>query len=591
MPALSMSCAIAETGCRHCGTPVVGDGEFCCAGCEFVYALIHQEGLEQFYRLKGDKATAPVRSRAFDEQGFGWLGELVLEAEKEGKGELRLGVGGLSCVGCVWLIERLFSRVEGGIRADVSAADGAVRLRWEVGKCDLVAFAGALRRFGYLLRKSVAGGGISERGVVGGKLGLCGAFAMNAMAFTVPKYFGMPEDFAFAGVFALVAAISATLALLVGGSYFISRAWAGIRARTVVLDLPIALGIVMAYAGSVVGWMIGYEGLMYFDFVATFILLMLGGRYLQQVALEKSRTRSVATPVAEVVETGDGEELRVDELDVGVNYWLKPAMPAPVASVLVEKAASVSMDWIDGEPEPRAVKAGGRIGSGAVNVGRAAVLVEAEEGWEGSVLEQLVRPGGVDEKGSAPTLERVVGWYLVTVLVVGFAGGAWWWWQSRDGAKALGVMISLFVVSCPCALGVAVPLADDLARQWMERLGVFVRRAGFWGRLKRVEDVVFDKTGTLTTEVPELKNPGAIDGLSDVERAVLGVMVTGSLHPVCRSLREALGGAGVGGGIGEIEEVPGSGVMVTDGRGGRWRLGRRSWALADGEGGGVCFCA
>src|SRR5690606_27295169 len=106
-------------------------------------------------------------------------------------------------------------------------------------------------------------------------------------------YLGMPADFEFAGLFRLIAFASATLAMLVGGAYFITRAWRALRTGTLHIDLPIALGLIAAYAGSVFGWTAGIERLMYFDFVATFVFLMLLGRYVQTAAVEKNRLRLV----------------------------------------------------------------------------------------------------------------------------------------------------------------------------------------------------------------------------------------------------------------------------------------------------------
>ena len=136
-------------------------------------------------------------------------------------------------------------------------------------------------------------------------------------------------------------------------------------------------------------------------------------------------------------------------------------------------------------------------------------------------------------------------------------------------------MISVFVVSCPCALGVAIPLADDMAASAMERLGVFVRTATLWPRLQRVRRVIFDKTGTLTLERPVLENPEAVSGLDDAAALALARMTRGSLHPVARSLLEALGTRGqkllAEHGDGETREFPGLGVTL--GSGG-WDTGR-----------------
>ena len=150
-------------------------------------------------------------------------------------------------------------------------------------------FAHSLQQHGYkLCALDAVQANKRGRDTLLGRLGLCGAFAMNSMAFTLPKYLGMPEDFAFATLFQLITALSATLALGIGGSYFIRRAWDALQQGLMHVDVPIALGLVLAYLGSLLGWILGLESMLYFDFVAIFVFLMLGGRWLQEEAMRQS---------------------------------------------------------------------------------------------------------------------------------------------------------------------------------------------------------------------------------------------------------------------------------------------------------------
>ena len=137
-------------------------------------------------------------------------------------------------------------------------------------------------------------------------------------------------------------------------------------------------------------------------------------------------------------------------------------------------------------------------------------------------------------------MARLLRVYLMIVLVLGVT--ALGYWSARgEVLTGLQAMISVFVVSCPCALGLAIPLADDLAASAMERLGVYVRTASVWPRLRRVRKVVFDKTGTLTLERPVLENPDAVAQLDAAAALALAQLTRGSLHPVARALLEALG--------------------------------------------------
>jgi Cu2+-exporting ATPase len=574
--------------CEHCGTEFsakTAEDRFCCRGCEYVAALISEQGFERFYDLKQGVAVAPVKSRPFEEHDFSWLAAKVAVAERKaeaqgGEARLDLGLEGISCVGCVWLVEKLFTRHPGSIRAAANPASGRLHLEWVPGTCELEPFLRELCQFGYVAAPAGTGGGDHERRRLGARLGLCAAFALNTMGFSLPVYLGMPADFEFAGLFKLIAFLSATLSMLVGGGYFIDRAWRTVRSGSLHIDLPIALGLIAAYIGSITGWALGSDRLMYFDFVSIFVFLMLGGRYLQTSAVDKNRRRLVRQqPVPEAVPLADDSGKTADrgEIAPGMKFRLGPGQALPVSGILAEGEADFSLEWIHGEADPVRFAAGSRLPAGAILLSRTPAALTAGEKWEDSLLAKLTAPM-TGERGS-PGLDKLLRVYLSVVLVLGVAAMLLWGSQGNwlTGAQA---MISVFVVSCPCALGVAIPLADDMAASAMERLGVFVRTATLWPRLRRVRKVIFDKTGTLTLERPVLENPETVSGLDDEAVLALARMTRGSLHPVSRSLLEALGMRGqkllAEHGDGTPREFPGSGVVV-ESDGATWSLGKAGW--------------
>lgn len=582
------------SSCAHCGTEYAAksaEDRYCCKGCQFVAELISEQGFEHFYDLKQGLAVAPVRSRPFEEHDFSWLAPKMADAETKAlarhePARMDLGLEGISCVGCVWLIEKVFTKYPGSIRAAANPSSGRLHLEWVPEKCDLEPFLRELCQFGYVAAPAGSGGGDHERLRLAGRLGLCGAFALNTMGFSLPTYLGMPADFEFASLFKLIAFLSATLSMLVGGGYFIDRAWRAVRAGSLHIDLPIALGLIAAYIGSIIGWAVGSEKLMYFDFVSIFVFLMLGGRYLQTTAVDRNRKRLIRQqPVPEAVPRAEEPDKLLDRSAIapGVKFLLSPGQALPVSGILVEGEADFSLEWIHGEADPVRFNAGSRLPAGAILLSRAQVAVEAGESWEDSLLAKLTAaPGG--ERGS-PGLDKLLRVYLSVVIVIGIAAMGFWVWKG-DWLTGLQAMISVFVVSCPCALGVSIPLADDLAASAMERLGVFVRTATLWPRLRRVRKVIFDKTGTLTLERPVLDHPERVSALDDESALALAQLTRGSLHPVSRSLLEALGTRGqkllTTDPGGNIEEFPGLGVSMTRGEN-CWSLGKAGWNGAEEE--------
>ncbi len=570
--------------CEHCGTEFSAksaDDRFCCRGCQYVAELISEQGFEQFYNLKQGIAVAPVRSRPFEEHDFSWLAPKMADAEAKAEkhrepARLDLGLEGISCVGCVWLVEKLFARHPGSIRAAANPSSGRLHLEWVPGKCEIEPFLRELCQFGYVAAPSGTGGGDHERRRLAARLGLCGAFALNTMGFSLPFYLGMPDDFEFAALFKMIAFLSATLSMLVGGGYFMDRAWRAVRAGSLHIDLPIALGLIAAYIGSIAGWAMGSKAMMYFDFVSIFVFLMLGGRYLQTTAVEKNRRRIIRQqPVPEAVPSAEdaAKTYSREEIRPGLRFLLAPGQALPVSGVLAEGEADFSLEWIHGEADPVRFSSGARLPAGAILLSRSHAVVEGGEKWEDSLLAKLTAPHSGD-RGS-PGLDKLLRVYLSVVLVFGVSTLAFWGWHD-DWLKGVQAMISVFVVSCPCALGVAIPLADDMAASAMERLGVFVRTATLWPRLHRIRKVIFDKTGTLTLERPVLENPKTVSSLDDDAALALARLTRGSLHPVARSLLEALGTRGqkllAEHGDGETREFPGLGVSD-----GIWSLGKVGW--------------
>lgn len=582
--------------CIHCGTPLEASQQesgFCCTGCEFVYQLIHDQGLEKFYDLKRGEASSPLRDQPFQQYDFAWLREAVTQYEAETPEspttEFQGSLQGISCIGCVWLVEKLFLRHPGAIRCDIIPTTGNIHLTWSRAQHDILAFAHELQKFGYLLGPARSGSKhTGEFRQLGTRLGICGAFAMNAMAFSLPRYMGMPDDFAFAGIFELITFLSATLAMLVGGSWFIKRAYYGIRAHVLHMDTPIALGVSLAYLGSLAGWMWQYEELQYFDFVAIFIFLMLGGRWLQTAAVERNRNRLLEqTPVPQsVTRAKNGEIIDIESVHQGDQFILPAGQTAPVACVVSQGSADFSLEWINGEPDPVHRKAGMPVPAGAINLshdqdGEQTVLT-AEEDWKDSLLAKLVKAS--EHTVRSPLMEKILRYYLTVVFALGIGGGLAWLLAGKPVTAALQVTISVFVISCPCALGVALPLADELSSGCMRALGVFIRKPAFWSRIRQIRTIFFDKTGTLTMDLPELVNTANLDRLDDQTTSALAQLCSNSRHPLSRSIIRALGLRGQQllettdtTHPAELHEFAGLGTRLSATDGSIWSLGKCGW--------------
>lgn len=586
--------------CIHCGTPYSAslrkESEFCCNGCDFVYNLIKKSGLEHYYDLR-DPRINPVQPSTLQPRDYEWLEARALAAEEQAapasSAELKLDLEGISCVGCVWLIEKVFREMSGAIRIEINTQYGQIRIKWRTGTFSVVEFAQKIQQFGYVVGPPGERPQEESRKLVG-KIGLSGAFALNAMLFTLPRYLGMQPDFQFASLFELLSLLFATLSLLAGGSYFIKRGIKGILQGVLHIDFPIALGILIAWSGSILGWFLGDVRFLYFDFVAIFIFLMLVGRWVQERALERNRnqllSRNKAPHEVHLVEDDLVTETNkpLDSIEQGQRFRILPGEVIPVLGELESMDAAVSLEWINGESTMRSYSRGQYIPSGAQNIGIEPILLKARQAWSESLLTRLLDTHVEDQRN--PFIEKVIKYYLFAVLGIAVLGAAAWSLWMGDNLTAVQVVLSILVVSCPCALGVAYPLAQEWAILSLRQFGIFIRTPIIFGNLNRIEQIVFDKTGTLTLEAPEVANPELLDQLDPTDALVLREMVKSSLHPVSRALREAFLQFDVAGiplpeDLSISEEIGMGLIAESKANASVWTLGRPGWRAGDSSSG------
>ncbi len=592
--------AATTTRCRHCGLPLSRSrraalGEFCCAGCKSVNALIEGEGLGRYYELRA-KSQSPAPEHRPDT--FAWLDPLLanLDATNE-LARLSLDVQGVHCAACVWLLETLWSRHPGGLDLRVNSALGRAEFIWRRGEFDLRDYLRIAERFGYRfgpVRKQDLG---KSRGLVV-RLGVCAAAAANVMIFSLCFYAGLGRDEG--ALYRTLGALNfalATIAVLVGGSLFFRSAWQGLRRRVVHLDLPIALGILLGYSGSVWAWLAKGPEAAYFDTIAIFTTLMVLGRWLSERVLQRNRHALLESEGVDDLFTRrrrDGwlETIPASHVEPGDELWILPGDLVPVEGILLGERATMSLDWIDGESRARVFEPGETVPAGAFQIGESAARIGASESFAASRLHGLLGNARRDETNAQRVgredrwTKRVAEIYVAAVLVLAAVAFALWWHAGSQ--RAIEVTLSVLVITCPCALGLATPLAHELVHSALRRRGIFLRDDGFLHRALRVRHVLFDKTGTLTRGVLRIGERSRIElAALDLEsREVLINACARSLHPISRCiLAEFADGADaprtkLDADL-EVREFSGRGVEVR--RGARtWRLGSADFALADG---------
>jgi Cu2+-exporting ATPase len=581
MAAPAISPPLAPASCHHCGLPVAGPGqEFCCSGCEAVHGLLTSQHLEDYYRLRGTRGT-PVTDLHTDRRDTKWLEPMARRlSEARGHGRVVMDVQGLHCVACVWLIEKVFEREAGGGTVLVNPSLGRLELLVPP-SFDLLGFVGRVERFGYLLGPALKEPAKASSDLLW-RLGVCVAIAMNSMIFGIAIYAGLDRGPLFTLFTTLNMVLSAT-ALAVGGTVFFRSAWRSTAAGLMHFDLPIAIGIALAFLGSVHSYFAQGSRAAYFDTLDVFIALMLAGRWLQERILERNRAWLLASDgtdglLVRRLRGGRVETVRSAEIREGDAMLLAPGDLLPVEAVLDEDA-SFSLDWIRGESRPREYPAGDTVPAGAFLASAESHVARAAAAFDASSLRTLLATPKPRADGARQTAwwQSLTRYYVAGVLLLAAGGFGGWWVATNDLSRAMSVATSLLIVTCPCAFGIAAPLAYEMVQAGLRRQGLFIRASSFLDRAREVRRVVFDKTGTLTTGALVLRNPHAVDLLTSATRQALYDMVARSSHPKSAALLAAFGHELTIDPAARVRELAGRGMeLEQDGR--TWRLGDPRWA-------------
>ena len=349
------------------------------------------------------------------------------------------------------------------------------------------------------------------------------------------------------------------------------------------LDLPIAAGILLVYGMSALQLFTSKlrGDLAYFDTLNIFITLMLLGRFLQERMLERNRRFLLEDDGADglLVRKIVGEKLitlKAPQVAKGDILLVAPGDLVPVDATLLEASAKVSTDWITGEAAPREASSGQTVPAGSFNAGHAAFHVQARTPFADSPLVALLRqPPPREGRGASHQAlwSSVAKRWVITVISIAVLGLLIW--LPKGVEAAVNVAVSLLVITCPCAIGIAIPLGYELTQSRLRRSGFFVRTLDLLDRLSEVKNVVFDKTGTLTMGRLELVSPPVLDANA---RNVAWNLAVRSSHPVSSAIARSLEEGARYDVTATIEENPGKGMEWARDDG-RWRLGRADWAV------------
>ncbi|MCB0272032.1 MAG: heavy metal translocating P-type ATPase metal-binding domain-containing protein [Bdellovibrionales bacterium] len=517
------------------------DSEFCCTGCQFVYKMIHDLRLERYYELKTTK-TFPLIGLFTKKSDLPWLESEI----QKNPGRLLLKIQGVQCAACVWLIQEVAKKV-GNASVSVNTALGSISIAYDENRFDIRGFVRRLVDLGYYpspfenTHTTESNNGLLLR------LGICGALSMNIMMFSASIYTGL-EKKGDPWIHFLITNINfvlATLVVLIGGSYFIQKSIQGLKNKILHFDLPIALGMLLAYTGSVYAHFFQEGQGVYFDSVAVFVTLMILGRFVQQSVIEKNQNNFIHAQsllnfhVRKIDNNGLLKDVPVEHVKKGDHIIVPLGSLIPVAGVLMSShAIEVDTSWVNGEVTPKLIQSGEEIPGGCTLLGPTAAEVQCGSDYEKSQIAQLfIRSELIDV---LPKLWHQIAKYYVWIVIALCALGFGLWFAISDISHALSVAISIAVVTCPCSLGLAIPLARTIAHRLLLQEGVFIQKPYVLDHVRTIQNIAFDKTGTITMSQLVWRNVEVVDQMCLDDQKALFNAVSRSYHPASRAIYERM---------------------------------------------------
>ncbi|MDX8381242.1 MAG: heavy metal translocating P-type ATPase [Ghiorsea sp.] len=561
-----------EKACFHCGLTLPSAGivladiqekeqAFCCSGCAQVCEIIYSSGLDSFYdfapeeRAWGNPEVAPEDAKVFDRPEI--QADFVRQ-RPNGDYQSDLLIEGIHCPACVWLIEHTVSQLPGVTFAEVSLTRRKLRLRWEPNTIKLSDVILAIGRIGYqaipyeddleqLANKK-------HRQDLLFRMAFAGFIFANVMTAAVCLYggdfFGIAPKWR--SVFQWYSMVLTFAGIMYAGHTFFRSAWKAITSRKPNMDLPISIGISSSFLWSSYVTIMqpkGAESHVYFDSICMFIFLILVGRFLESSARETAGTTTrhllALLPRSARKKTKDGnvELIPLRSVKQSDILLIKPGDRMPVDGIVVLGSSDADESIITGESKSVRKIEGDQVIGGTLNIS-GSLEVRATHLGQDSVLSQIVElvEQAQDAKVKIQGLaDKIVPWFVTIVLTLSLATFAFWLWHA-DFEFAAITAITVLIITCPCALGLATPMAISIGGGLGGKLGILIKRGSALEQMLHLQHIVFDKTGTLTLGQVQVQQQFPLADNKDVLCSQILGLEQASEHPLASAIEQHLKG-------------------------------------------------
>ncbi len=519
---------------------------FCCKGCQGVFHLLKSEGLDDFYEKMGDAKLDPAKDDIGDVQKFDLDGfNQKYIKNKDGFSEIYLIIEGIHCSACVWLNEKVLHQKDGIVEASINQTNNKAKVVWDPDTIKLSEIILAIRSIGYnaypydpSMQEVQAN---ATRRDYYSKM-LVGVFTtMNIMWIAIAQYAGyftgMKSDIK--NILNFAEFVLATPTLFYTGSVYFKGAYYGIKNRYVNMDILVATGASLAYIYSVYA-MFSHKGEVYFDSVTMIITFVFTGKYLEVLSKKNAVDRidgfnsSTPTEVL-IIKNNEKMLLGVEDVKIGDTIEVKAGEKIAIDGVIDFGEGSFDTSSLTGESIPLFLKKGDKVISGYICLD-SVVRYSASSDIHSSALSKITSLLE-DSMNKKPKIQKIAdvisGYFSTAILLLAVATFAFWYLDGSSFERSLIVAISVIVIACPCALGLATPVSTLVGLGLGAKRGILFKEASFLETMAKCDMLMLDKTGTITEGRPKIIEKRY---LKEFDKSLLYSLVKNSNHPISKAI-------------------------------------------------------
>jgi len=525
---------------------------FCCNGCQGVYHLLQDDGLDSFYEKLGNNKLSQPLARGDDSSNFDMesFETRYIKKTEEGFNRVDLIIEGIHCAACIWLNEKVLNETAGIVEININFTNNKAKIIWDEEIVKLSTIIDKIRSIGYnaypYTRSDSELKATKNKKDFFLRMSIAIFASMNIMMIDVAKYTGYftGMDAEMLRIIHMAEFIFASPVLFYSGWIFFRGAYYGLRNKIINMDFLVSSGATLTYIYSLYV-LFGGAGDSYFDSVAMIITFVLVGKYLEVLGKKSAvdtmdKIKSQIPLEATIVVNNEKKVVSLDEIQVDDIIEVKMGEKACVDGELISGFSTFDESTISGESLPVEKKVGDTIFSGTINT-QSVIRYKATKNYANSTFSHIVELLE-DSLNSKPKIEdttqNVSKYFSISILVLALATFAGWYFYEGNFENSLVIGISVIIIACPCALALATPIASLIGISWLTKEGLLFKEAKFIETFSKIDAIVFDKTGTLTTGKLTVKETPL--SLSKEELDLLYSLSDSSTHPVSLAIKKYL---------------------------------------------------